>query len=195
MLIINNSQVRELLPMRDCMEVVGEALSALARGEGEQPLRSGFLLPDRQGVLAWMPGSLAAGQPFGIKVLSVVENPGELGVESHQGGVMTRPTARRWHCARPAPLPRYGLPRYPPWPPIAWHAPIQRSSPFWGREPRRVRISRPCSKSGRFPASRSGAGIRTREVRPGGRACPHRGGSSERHRPADAPPPDPPPRG
>ena len=35
-----------------------------------------------------MPGSLAAGQPFGIKVLSVVESPGELGVESHQGGVM-----------------------------------------------------------------------------------------------------------
>jgi ornithine cyclodeaminase len=87
-LIINNSQVRELLPMRDCMEVVGEALSSLARGEGVQPLRSGFLLPDRQGVLAWMPGSLAAGRPFGIKVLSVVDKPGELGVESHQGGVM-----------------------------------------------------------------------------------------------------------
>ena len=38
--------------------------------------------------MAWMPGSLAAGRPFGIKVLSVVENPGELGVDSHQGGVM-----------------------------------------------------------------------------------------------------------
>lgn len=88
MLIINNSEVCELLPMRDCMEVVGEALSDLSRGEGVQPLRSGFLLPDRQGVLAWMPGSLAAGRPFGIKVLSVVDNPGELGVESHQGGVM-----------------------------------------------------------------------------------------------------------
>jgi ornithine cyclodeaminase len=88
MLIISHSQVWELLPMRDCMEVVGEALSNLARGEGVQPLRSGFLLPDRQGVLAWMPGSLAAGRPFGIKVLSVVDNPGELGVDSHQGGVM-----------------------------------------------------------------------------------------------------------
>ena len=88
MLIINHSQVRELLPMRDCMEVVGEALSTLARGEGVQPLRSGFLLPDHQGVLAWMPGSLATRQPFGIKVLSVVDNPGELGVDSHQGGVM-----------------------------------------------------------------------------------------------------------
>ena len=88
MLIINHTQVRELLPMRDCMEVLGEALSALARGEGVQPLRDGFLLPDRSGVMAWMPGSLASGQPFGIKVLSVVDNPGELGVDSHQGGVM-----------------------------------------------------------------------------------------------------------
>jgi len=88
MLIINHSQVRELLPVRDCMEVVGKALSDLARGEGVQPLRSSFLRPDRQGVLAWMPGSLAAGRPFGIKVLSVVECPGELGVGSHQGGVM-----------------------------------------------------------------------------------------------------------
>jgi ornithine cyclodeaminase len=88
MLIISHSEVRELLPMRDCMEVVAGALSSLARGEGVQPLRSGFLLPDRQGVLAWMPGSLAAGQPFGIKVLSVIDNPGELGVDSHQGGVM-----------------------------------------------------------------------------------------------------------
>jgi len=88
MLIINHSQVRELLHMRDCMAVVGQALSDLARGEARQPLRSGMLRPDRRGLLAWMPGSLAAGQSFGIKVLSVVENPGELGVESHQGGVM-----------------------------------------------------------------------------------------------------------
>jgi len=88
MLIINHSLVRELLPMQDCMEVVGKALAGLARGEGVQPLRSGILRPDREGVLAWMPGSLAAGQPFGIKVLSVVDNPGVLGVESHQGAVV-----------------------------------------------------------------------------------------------------------
>jgi ornithine cyclodeaminase len=88
MLIISHSQVRKLLPMKDCMGVVREALSGLARGEGVQPLRAGFRLPDRQGVLAWMPGSLAAGRPFGIKVLSVVDNPDELGVDSHQGGVM-----------------------------------------------------------------------------------------------------------
>jgi len=88
MLIISHPQVRELLPMRDCMVVVADALASLARGEALQPLRAGFVRPDAKGVMAWMPGSLAAGQPFGIKVLSVVDNPGELGVESHQGAVM-----------------------------------------------------------------------------------------------------------
>jgi ornithine cyclodeaminase len=88
MLVISHSEVRELLPMRDCIEVVSEALSDLARGEGWQPLRAGMLLPDRQGVLAWMPGSLAGGRPFGVKILSVFDNAAETGLDSHQGGVM-----------------------------------------------------------------------------------------------------------
>lgn len=88
MLVLNHSQVRELLPLRDCMEAVGGALLGLARDEGVQPLRSGLLWPDRRGVLAWMPGALAAGQPFGVKVLSVIDDPGELGVDSHQGAVL-----------------------------------------------------------------------------------------------------------
>lgn len=35
-----------------------------------------------------MPGSLPSGQPFGIKVLSMIDNAGDLGVDSHQGGVV-----------------------------------------------------------------------------------------------------------
>ncbi|MCP4901238.1 MAG: ornithine cyclodeaminase family protein, partial [bacterium] len=88
MLIINHSQVRELLPMSDCIATVAEALAALSRGEGLQPLRDGLLLPNRQGVLAWMPGSLASGKPFGIKVLSVFDRAADFGLDSHQGGVM-----------------------------------------------------------------------------------------------------------
>ena len=88
MLIISHSQVRELLPMRDCMEAVAEALSDLARGEGIQPLRAGVRLPGGQGVLAWMPASLASGNPFGVKILSVFDNASEMGLDSHQGGVM-----------------------------------------------------------------------------------------------------------
>ena len=85
MLVISHSEVRELLPMKDCMEVVVGALSDLARDQGSQPLRAGMLLPERQGVLAWMPGSLASGRPFGVKILSVFENAAEMGLDSHQG--------------------------------------------------------------------------------------------------------------
>ncbi len=81
MLIINHTQVRELLPMRDCMEVVGEALAALSRGDGVQPLRSSIWTPETECELCWMPGSLGAGQPFGIKIISCVDNPGELAVQ------------------------------------------------------------------------------------------------------------------
>jgi alanine dehydrogenase len=88
MLIISHSEVRELLSMRDCMDTVARALTDLARGEGLQPLRTGMLLPDRQGVLAWMPGALASGKPFGVKILSVFDNAADMGLDSHQGGVM-----------------------------------------------------------------------------------------------------------
>ena len=88
MLVLTHSQVRELLPMRACMKVVSDALGDLARGAGSQPLRSEIVLPDRQGVLAWMPGSLAGGKPFGVKILSVIDNAAKMGLDSHQGGVM-----------------------------------------------------------------------------------------------------------
>ena len=88
MLILTHSQVRDLLPMRDCMSAVGEVLADLARGKGVQPLRAGFLRPDRRGVLVWMPGALAAGEVFGIKILSVVDDASALGVDSHQGAVL-----------------------------------------------------------------------------------------------------------
>ena len=88
MLVLTHTQVRELLPMRECMAVVSEALGDLARGKGSQPLRSEIVLPDRQGVLAWMPGSLASGRPFGVKILAVIDNAAAMGLDSHQGGVM-----------------------------------------------------------------------------------------------------------
>lgn len=88
MRIINHSSVFELLPMADCIELVAEALGALSRGKGSQPLRGGMLLPGRRGVLAWMPGALADGKPFGVKLLSVFEAAPAAGLDSHQGGVM-----------------------------------------------------------------------------------------------------------
>src|SRR5262245_41324181 len=57
--ILTQTQIRELLPMRTCIELVAEALAALARGGAQNPLRRGVRLSDGRGLLGVMPGSLA----------------------------------------------------------------------------------------------------------------------------------------
>jgi ornithine cyclodeaminase/alanine dehydrogenase-like protein (mu-crystallin family) len=88
-LVVGQKDVRRLLPMADCIEVMAGALAALARGDGLQPLRAAIKLPGGAGLLGVMPAYLGgeADAP-GIKVLSVF--PGNHGTEldSHQGAVL-----------------------------------------------------------------------------------------------------------
>jgi ornithine cyclodeaminase len=91
MLILNREEVERLLPMGECIEVMAEALSALARGEALQPLRQAHWLPDRRGLLGVMPGALWCGDGgtvLGIKVLTVFPGNHERGEESHLGSVL-----------------------------------------------------------------------------------------------------------
>jgi len=76
-LFVNEVLVRELLPMRECIGAMREALTALSRGDAVQPLRSMVRLPDRSGLLGLMPGYLGAPRSFGLKVVSVM--PGNHG--------------------------------------------------------------------------------------------------------------------
>ncbi|MCP4362541.1 MAG: ornithine cyclodeaminase family protein [Chloroflexi bacterium] len=87
-LIINQQEVTQLLPMNECIEVMAETLAALARGEGIQPLRPVMWLPERVGALGLMPGYLDNINAMGVKVISVF--PGNQGTkyDSHQGAVM-----------------------------------------------------------------------------------------------------------
>jgi len=87
-LVINQEEVRSLLPMADCITAVREALRALARGEGIQPLRHVMWLPERVGALGIMPGYLSSTGMIGVKTITVF--PGNAGTEfdSHQGTVM-----------------------------------------------------------------------------------------------------------
>jgi len=54
-LILDSEQIRELLPMGDCIELMAEALSSLARGEVFQPLRTIIRPPEARGLLGLMP--------------------------------------------------------------------------------------------------------------------------------------------
>jgi alanine dehydrogenase len=86
-LIVNQREVPELLPMQECIDVMADALSALTRGEAVMPLRSIVSLPDGSGLLASMPSMLPSVGVMGIKVITVFPgNEGEL--ESHQGAVL-----------------------------------------------------------------------------------------------------------
>jgi ornithine cyclodeaminase len=86
--LINQSEVSQLLPMRECMEVMADALKSLARGEVILPLRPVLWLPEKVGALGMMPAYSGGLQAFGLKVVSVF--PGNHGTEhdSHQGAVL-----------------------------------------------------------------------------------------------------------
>jgi ornithine cyclodeaminase/alanine dehydrogenase-like protein (mu-crystallin family) len=86
-LFLNRDDVEALLSMDECVEVVEEALRALARGEAIQPLRAAHWMPDRNGLLAVMPGMLGR-TVAGVKVITVVPENHLHGEESHQGMVL-----------------------------------------------------------------------------------------------------------
>jgi len=87
-LILDNEQIHDLLPMRDCIELMAEALSSLARGEVFQPLRTIIRPPGARGLLGLMPSYRSGEQgSFGLKAICVFpENPAQ-GKDAHQGAV------------------------------------------------------------------------------------------------------------
>ena len=87
-LILTQPEVRRLLPMRTCMDLMAEALRSLGRGEGINPLRSALRLPDERGILGLMPGMSGSPAALGLKVVTVF--PGNHGTQydSHQGLVV-----------------------------------------------------------------------------------------------------------
>jgi ornithine cyclodeaminase/alanine dehydrogenase-like protein (mu-crystallin family) len=87
-LIINQSEVRQLLPMAECIDVMAQALKTLSRGQAILPLRPVMWLPEKVGALGMMPAYMDDLQIMGLKIVSVF--PGNHGTEydSHMGAVM-----------------------------------------------------------------------------------------------------------
>ncbi len=88
-LVLDHRQIKELLPMTECIELMADALAALARGEVFQPLRTIIRPPEARGLLGLMPAFRAGEQgAFGMKAICVFpENPAK-GKDAHQGAVM-----------------------------------------------------------------------------------------------------------
>lgn len=75
--------------MTECIELMADALSALARGDVYQPLRTIVRPPAARGLLGLMPAYSGGKRgAFGLKAICVFpENP-EKGKDAHQGAVM-----------------------------------------------------------------------------------------------------------
>src|SRR5215813_5398338 len=88
-LILKQAEVEELLPIRECITVMAEALEQLAKGEVYLPLRMVIMPPDADGDMALMP-SYRSGKhaAYGVKVVCVFPKNPAKGLDPHQGSVM-----------------------------------------------------------------------------------------------------------
>ncbi len=87
-LIITQDDVRDLLPMGDCIEAVREAMVAYSTGQAVQPLRDVLWLPDRRGALGSMPAYVAPLATMGTKVISIFPANTDTPYDAHQGVVL-----------------------------------------------------------------------------------------------------------
>ncbi|HEV8449750.1 MAG TPA: ornithine cyclodeaminase family protein [Gemmatimonadaceae bacterium] len=88
MLILDQQAVTDLLPIRECIDLMVSTLSALARGETILPLRTVVLIPDTNDAFAVMPAYIGSPKTMGAKIITVY--PGNHGTQydSHQGAVL-----------------------------------------------------------------------------------------------------------
>ena len=88
-LVLNHTEVEQLLPMPECIAAVEAAFSSFARGESQHPLRTIFRPSKVNGVMAMMPAFRAGESPlFSLKAICVFPGNAALGKDAHQGGVM-----------------------------------------------------------------------------------------------------------
>lgn len=87
-LVLDSHQIKQLLSIVDCIELMADALSALARNEVHQPLRTIVRPPNARGLLGLMPAYRSGERgAFGLKAICVFpENPAQ-GKDAHQGAV------------------------------------------------------------------------------------------------------------
>jgi len=88
-LVLSERDVEELLTMEECIGVMEDALSALARGEVHNPLRQAIRAPGAPGLLGLMPAWRGGETPYyALKEVCVFpENPGR-GLDTHLGAVI-----------------------------------------------------------------------------------------------------------
>lgn len=88
-LVLTHSEVEQLLPMEECIDVMRRALSALANDQVHQPLRMVVRPPGAAGLMGLMPSYLSGEHAaYGLKAVCVFPGNTAKGKDAHQGAVM-----------------------------------------------------------------------------------------------------------
>jgi len=89
LLVLGHDEVKRLLPMEECIELMATVLADLARGNVWHPLRFVVRPPDEPSLMGLMPAHRSAPEAaYSLKVICIFpENP-ERGLDAHQGGVL-----------------------------------------------------------------------------------------------------------
>lgn len=86
--VIDEHEVRRLLPMRECIDVMADALASLSRGEVHNPLRFVVRPPGEPSLLGLMPAHRGGGRRlWGLKTVAIFPSNAERGLDLHQGFV------------------------------------------------------------------------------------------------------------
>jgi ornithine cyclodeaminase/alanine dehydrogenase-like protein (mu-crystallin family) len=89
LLVLSGADVRALLAPGDTAHAMRAALTALARGEVDQPLRTMFKPERAAGLMGLMPAHLSGRDPaFAVKAICVLPGNPARGLDSHQGVVL-----------------------------------------------------------------------------------------------------------
>src|ERR1700678_2550237 len=86
--VLRGAEVRNLLPMPNCIELMRKTMIAVSEGRVVLPLRSAMAMPGDRGMLGNMPGYLADPECFGVKLVSLIPRNKPPEHSSHLGLVL-----------------------------------------------------------------------------------------------------------
>ena len=89
MIVLSEQDVRELLPMDECIEAMDGVLRSLARGELHQPLRFVTRPPNAESLMGFMPAHRSGeSSVWSLKEIVIVPGNPARGLDAHQGAVL-----------------------------------------------------------------------------------------------------------
>jgi ornithine cyclodeaminase/alanine dehydrogenase-like protein (mu-crystallin family) len=86
--VLRGAEVRNLLPMAECVDLMQRTMIAVSEGRVVLPLRSILVMPGDRGMMGMMPGYLADPECFGVKLVSLIPRNKPPQYSSHLGLVL-----------------------------------------------------------------------------------------------------------